>query len=730
MKTLLKVSLLLLTLAALHYSSYSQVPQKISYQAVIRSNSNALLRNRPISMRISIIQSSPSGTPVYEEIHTTSTNSNGLVSIEIGGGTVINGNFTAIAWRDGEYYIKTETDTAGGNNYSITGVAQILSVPYALYAQNSETGWSVNGNSGTVDGHHYIGTNDNIPINMRVNNQKAGRINSNGQTILGYQAGNNNTAANSTFIGSQAGYSNTTGDFNTVTGNQAFFSNTTGYENTSIGYQSLYKNIVGNQNTSIGVKTLYFNTTGVRNTAVGNQALLSNTGGKNNTAIGFAALYYNTSGISNTAIGYQALFNNKANSRNTAVGCRALFYANDGATGQETYNTALGYEALRGSSNPVNNTGRFNTAVGDQALFNNTSGFSNTALGTQSLYSNTSGKLNIAIGDSALFSNTQGSYNIALGTLSLNSNTSGWHNLALGPYSLNENTTGSYNLAIGLRSLYSNISGSNNLAIGFASQEFCEGSDNTAIGISALRYNVSGTANTGIGRFALGNNSTGSYNVAIGYNAGKGNVGYDFNQCTFVGANTNFVFNSNASNITLLGFGIANGECTGNNQVCIGNTAVTKIKGQVNFTTYSDRRFKNNIREDVIGLPFIMRLKPVSFNENPEILHQIWGTPDSLLKTIDHTEIKNMRFVGLIAQDVEQAMLESGYINFPGIDIPRSNKEVYALRYTDLIMPMIKALQEQEQIIEKQKMELDDIKSKLNMYETRLKSLEEKLQKN
>lgn len=123
----------LLIFFAITASAFSQVPEKMSYQAVIRDASNTLVKNHPIGMRISILQGSTNGTVVYTETQTTNTNANGLVSIEIGGET----GFDAINWSSGSYFIKTETDPTGGTNYSITGISQILSVPYALHAENA-----------------------------------------------------------------------------------------------------------------------------------------------------------------------------------------------------------------------------------------------------------------------------------------------------------------------------------------------------------------------------------------------------------------------------------------------------------------------------------------------------------------------------------------------------------------------------------------------------------------
>ncbi|MFN5831010.1 MAG: DUF1566 domain-containing protein, partial [Bacteroidota bacterium] len=130
---------------------FAQSPNKMSYQAVIRNASNVLVTNQAIGMRISILQTSPSGTAVYVETQSTTTNANGLVSIEIGGGTVVSGSFAGINWANGPFFIKTETDPAGGANYTITGTSQLLSVPYALYAANAGTA------SGGGNFTHYIG---------------------------------------------------------------------------------------------------------------------------------------------------------------------------------------------------------------------------------------------------------------------------------------------------------------------------------------------------------------------------------------------------------------------------------------------------------------------------------------------------------------------------------------------------------------------------------------------
>ena len=120
--------------------SLAQAPQKMSYQAVIRNSSNTLVSNTVIGMRVSLLQGSATGNAVYTETHTPTANINGLVSVEIGSGNVVSGTFTDIDWANGPFFVKTETDPIGGTDYSITGVSELLSVPYALFSANGTPG--------------------------------------------------------------------------------------------------------------------------------------------------------------------------------------------------------------------------------------------------------------------------------------------------------------------------------------------------------------------------------------------------------------------------------------------------------------------------------------------------------------------------------------------------------------------------------------------------------------
>tara|TARA_R110001606_G_scaffold294759_1_gene442439 strand:+ start:211 stop:1128 length:918 start_codon:yes stop_codon:yes gene_type:complete len=128
-RTLLILALLFTTIG------FSQAPEKMSYQAIIRNADDNLLSNKTIGLQISILENTATGKTVYIETHTPTTNINGLVTLEIGTGNVISGTFSEIDWSSGSYFIKSETDPLGGTDYSISGTSQLLSVPYALHAK-------------------------------------------------------------------------------------------------------------------------------------------------------------------------------------------------------------------------------------------------------------------------------------------------------------------------------------------------------------------------------------------------------------------------------------------------------------------------------------------------------------------------------------------------------------------------------------------------------------------
>jgi trimeric autotransporter adhesin len=448
-------------------------------------------------------------------------------------------------------------------------------------------------------------------------------------------------------------------------------------------------------NTFIGVSTGVYNNGGISNTFLGSQAGLYNTTGSQNTALGQKALSKNVDGVSNTATGSDALYSNTGGSYNTANGTSAL---NDNTTGYD--NTAVGVAALL-----KNTTGNLNTAMGFQAMYYNGNGSYNTAIGVGTMYFNTNGYENTATGANALFKNTSGYYNTALGRSALNSNTSGHSNTATGTNALQGNTTGTFNTAAGRDALFTNTTGSYNTANGrFALVANTTGEQNTAMGDEALTNNSTGSFNTAIGLGSLYSTTTSANNTMLGCRAGYFNdLGWNN---TLIGANSN----TNASGIFN---SIAVGEsaaATANNQARIGNSSITSIGGFAGWTNVSDGRVKQNVQENVPGLSFINKLKPVTYRLNLDsvdsIMHKLPPKningkmiPAASWETDSRKAKEKIVYTGFIAQDVELAARELGF-DFSGVDAAKNDKDLYGLRYSEFVVPLVKAVQEQQQQIE------------------------------
>lgn len=114
----------------------AQAPQAFNYQGVARDNAGVPLSNQNISLEIALLEGSPTGVEVYKETHQVSTGATGVFSLQVGTGAAINGNFTDIDWGVADHYLQLGLDATGGSNYQIMGTSQLLSVPYALYAEN------------------------------------------------------------------------------------------------------------------------------------------------------------------------------------------------------------------------------------------------------------------------------------------------------------------------------------------------------------------------------------------------------------------------------------------------------------------------------------------------------------------------------------------------------------------------------------------------------------------
>ncbi|MCD4747425.1 MAG: tail fiber domain-containing protein [Bacteroidales bacterium] len=736
MKNLFTLSVLVLSFTAsvfLPRQASSQPPQAFKYQAVVRDNAGEILQNQAVGIRISIHNKTAAGYIVYQETFSETTNQFGLVNLQIGNGTPTIGTFEGIEWSSNSKFLETEIDPNGGTAYISMGTSELLSVPYALYA-GDDGDWTTSGNDIFSANSGNVGIGTSTPgAKLEV----AGHIR---QTATGYSvflgegAGTNDdlSANYNVFIGYLSGNLNTTGSGNTANGSFSFCSNTTGELNTAYGSSSLYANTTGMRNTACGYNSLKNNTSGNENTANGYASLNTNTQGNHNTASGYTSLYYNTVGNDNTANGYRSLYYNTSGSQNVASGYKSLYSNTTG-----NYNTANGYSSIFS-----NTGGHYNTASGHNSLYANISGAYNTANGYHALEANTTGNYNTAIGASSLVNNTTGTYNTACGFSSLAANTVGASNTAFGTYALPESisnsnntaigdhtlfhTTNNENTAIGASSLYYNTTGSGNTATGFKSlNRNSDGYNNTANGRFSLYYNNSGNRNTAYGYYSMYNNTYGVKNVALG--AYAGDLAESNAYCTFVG----YATDNSSVNPLINSMALGNqAVITSNNQVRVGNSSVTSIGGYQNWTNVSDKRFKKNIKKNVPGLDFILKLQAVTYNLDVDKLDDFLNIPDSLQNDENlkkgAIEKASMLQTGFIAQEVEEAAQSLGY-DFSGMDAPNNEAGLYGLRYAEFVVPLVKAVQEQQEMIKTQQAIIEELKAENNAFKSEIEAIKTSL---
>ena len=132
---LLLVALLIFTSVVLK----AQSPQKINFQSIVRNTSGVIVSNKSVKFKITILADSATGEPVYSETHLKTTDAIGLVSLQIGSGTVTSGVFSSLNWGNASHFIKLEADFTGGNTYAPLGTQELMSVPYAMYAAKTDT---------------------------------------------------------------------------------------------------------------------------------------------------------------------------------------------------------------------------------------------------------------------------------------------------------------------------------------------------------------------------------------------------------------------------------------------------------------------------------------------------------------------------------------------------------------------------------------------------------------
>jgi hypothetical protein len=584
----------------------------------------------------------------------------------------------------------------------------IIAIVTALDSFCQDSLWRLTGNAGTTSAH-FLGTTDGRPLFFKVNNSISGWIDNGvgNNTSFGFQAAESMTSGiSNSLFGYRAGRSLNSGQRNTAIGQSALYSSATGSFNTATGYAALYTNSTGAFNTATGIFTLYANTTGSNNTALGANALRYNSTGVDNVATGYQALFLNATGSYNTGVGVNTLYSNTVGSNNVAVGHRSLFFNTTGVN-----NTAVGLAAMH-----RNVSGSNNVAMGFQAMYNNLTGRQQVAIGSSALYRNTEGFYNIAIGDSALYNNTAGNTNVSIGTWTLTKNTSGRSNVVAGFSTMRNNTTGWGNAAYGENALHNNTTGHFNTAIG-----------TEALFGGNLFTNYTGYWNTAVGFQALAFGGTGHGNVAAGFLSGTHSADHLIDN-TFVGSSTRISGPDTCVNSTALGHFAT---VTASDQVRVGNSSVTSIGGFEDWTNISDSRFKKNIQQNVPGLDFILQLNPVTYNLDISGLNDFLRVNDPpAFSAGEKIEIivpdenavrrkESQLMTGFLAQEVQAVAKKINY-HFSGVDAPKNESDLYGLRYAQFVVPLVKAMQEQQQMIETLKNENIELKQQLQQIRIKL----------
>ncbi|MGR6087198.1 MAG: tail fiber domain-containing protein [Arcticibacter sp.] len=283
--------------------------------------------------------------------------------------------------------------------------------------------------------------------------------------------------------------------------------------------------------------------------------------------------------------------------------------------------------------------------------------------------------------------------NTASGYQALKNNTTGENNSANGFMSLSLSEFGNRHSAFGCYSMGSTIGGLDHTAVGYAAlYSMAYGFENSAFGSNSMFNLFDGYGNTACGAYSLDNTGISIGNTALGTRSGYFYSNGNYN--TFIGYESYCVDNG-YSNSTGLGNATI---IDASNKVRIGNTSITSIGGQVAWTTFSDGRYKRNVEEDVPGLEFITKLRPVTYTSDITGLNKHYPKPalregQRQAPEQDVTSQEAIRYSGFIAQEVETAAKEIGY-DFSGVDKPQREGNLYGLRYSDFVVPMVKAIQE------------------------------------
>ena len=715
----------------------AQVPQGISHQAVIRDANNELVTSSPVGIQVSILRGSAVGEAVFVETHTPISNANGLITYIIGQGSALDGVFSDIDWADGPYFIKTECDPMGGSSYTIEGISQVFSVPYALHAASSGDGrWEqsgvhiyyMEGNVGIGEpapqgklhvsapgewlGVVFTGTglndlevdvsgyNNTGATHYAVRIENAGPTpnlveisNDGGITWVGPMAIAPDIDMGFGVIinfGSTSGY--TFGDRWDWTANESFedvFIIKDDKLGIGTSQPSQLLDINGNIrlrgfNRSLGTWSAHgfsLVTSGLARLTISS---LGNVGV--GTGIPTALLHTAGTGTGGGNVLFAGLYksSNPGNPPASGAGTRMMWYPDKAAfragrvlSVNWDKNNIGDYSFSTGYNTRAQ--GSFSSAMGYQTI---ASGSSSAAMGHQT---NASGNSSTTMGN---FSKATGFACTAMG---YNSTASGNTSIAMGNQTL---ASGYISTSMGDQT---KALGSASTAMGYKTTAW--GSSSTAMGHDT---NASGHYSTAAGRFTT---ASGDHSIAMGYNTtASANYSIAMGMATTASGNNSTALGRASRAVGDYSFAINLSSVTG---VQVGSrvfavSGALAIGGNTAWSTWSDMRLKKDIQqlEAENNLDKVMKLRGVRFR---------W----------DEDQGGNNRFhLGFLAQDVHHILPEPVLYD--------ELNDIYSIEYTALIPVLVEAIKEQQSEIELLKQDNSVLKARLDRMESILQEMAER----
>jgi hypothetical protein len=725
-----------------------QAPAAFKYQAVLRNNSGTIISDTTVAIRVSLLQGGYSGTTVYSETHSVKSNSQGIVNLNVGKGVVASGSFNLVNWAAGNIYLKIEMDMAGGTNFQPLGVGELLSVPFALYAQSGITGPpgppGPPGTSSTswTDGAGTVTTTANVGINTP---SPGGKLivtadanvpsdsalfevrNKNGETVFAvYESGVRVYIPESGLKGAKGGF--------TVGGR-------TGSKGTINDILQIFPDsvrIIINENVAKGAKG-GFTVGGRSNNAKGIPSINDMFTVNHDSVRIYIGDSLGTTGRGGFAIGSrnqtQYLHNNFLTVSPDSV---RIYINNSISKGSKGGFAVGGRDPSKGSSNLflVNPT-KTEVHGGTDAF----SVFSNldTALSVQQSQIGAASYMRISpvnffIGQESGLLST-GEYNSFIGYRSGKANIGGAYNVFLGYETGLQNIDGSYNVFMGWEAGLKNISSFYNTYIGtHAGFQNPYGLYNTAVGSNSGANVEYGKSNTFLGLNTGLNLENGSFNTFLGSNAGYGGSyntgsGETSNNNTFVGYESGHFISTGFGN-TLLGdssgYNLANGNYNvflghgagknenGSNRLYIANSSVTKplLFGEFD----SSRLVINGVKSDNIskatffvngtagGTNAWSSISDARLKKNvipiPDAIDKVMQLQGVNFEWIDVTNKTPGKHMGFVAQEAQKVVPE----------VVNSNGNYLSMEYAPITALLVEALKQQQKMIDQLKAEVEQLK--------------------